>query len=99
MQSRHLFLLGVAVTIAACQDATTAPTALSSDPEPAFQRAAARRGTGLVIHNVTSTPIPLLGNAVFNGDLVITQLALPQVGGLQVSGTLIGTITGVSQKI
>jgi hypothetical protein len=99
MQRRHLFAIGVAVAVAACHDAATAPTALTADPQPTLQRAAPPRGTGLVIHNVTSTPIPLLGNAVFNGDLIITQLALTQVGGLQVSGTLIGTITGVGQTI
>jgi hypothetical protein len=95
MQRRHLFVLGVAVAIAACHDAATAPKALKADPEPTFQQ----QGTGLVIHNVTSTPIPALGNLVFNGDLVITRLVLTQAGGLQVNGTLIGTITGVNQTL
>ena len=95
MQRRHLFVLGVAVAIAACHDAATAPKALKPDPEPTFQQ----QGTGLVIHNVTSTPIPALGNLVFNGDLVITQLVLAPLGGLQVNGTLIGTITVLNQAI
>jgi hypothetical protein len=99
MQRRQLFILGVAVAIAACHDATTAPTVLSAGPAPASARAAPPQGTGLVLHNVTSTPIPLLDNAVLNGEVVITQLALNAVGGLTASGTLTGTITGVSQTI
>jgi hypothetical protein len=99
MQRRQLFILGVAVAIAACHDATTGPTALSAGPTPASARAAPPQGTGLVLHNVTSTPIPLLDNAVLNGEVVITQLALNAVGGLTASGTLTGTITGVSQTI
>jgi hypothetical protein len=99
MQTRQLFVLGVAVAIAACHDAATAPTSLSADRGPAMQRAAPPKGTGLVLHNVTSTPIPLLGDAVFNGEVVITQLALNAVGGLTASGTLVGTIGAVGQTI
>jgi hypothetical protein len=99
MQSRQLFVLGAAVAIAACHDTPTAPTALSAHPAPAPARAAPPKGTGLVLHNVTSTPIPLLGDAVLNGEVVITQLALNAVGGLTASGTLTGTITGVGQTI
>jgi hypothetical protein len=99
MRKRQLLVLGVAVAIAACHDATTAPTALSAGPTPTSARAAPPQGTGLVLHNVTSTPIPLLGNAVLNGEVVITQLAVNAVGGLTASGTVIGTITGVGQTI
>jgi hypothetical protein len=99
MQKRQLLVLGVAVAIAACHDAATAPSALSADREPMSQGAAPPAGTGLVLHNVTSTPIPLLGDAVFNGDVVITQLALNAVGGLTASGTIVGTIGAVGQTI
>lgn len=99
MQRKQLLVLGVAVVVAACHDAATAPTLLSPDRGPVMQRAAPPAGTGLVLHNVTSTPIPLLGDAVLNGDVVITQLALNAVGGLTASGTLVGTIGAVGQTI
>jgi hypothetical protein len=99
MQRRRLFLLGVTVAIAACHDATTAPTALSAGPAPASARAAPPKGTGIVLHNVTGTPVPGVGNAVFNGEVVITQLALNAVGGLTASGTIVGTVTVVGQQI
>jgi hypothetical protein len=100
MKRGHLLALATAAAVVACQDAPTAPsTALTADRAPVQQRAAPPQGTGLVLHNVTSTPIPLLGNAVFNGEVVITQLAVNAVGGLTASGTLIGTIGALGQTI
>jgi hypothetical protein len=88
----------VALPAAACHDAPTSAVATPVPGGAAFQRAAPA-GTGIVLNNVTSTPIPLLGNVVFNGTAVITQLALNAVGGLQASGTLTGTIGALGQTI
>jgi hypothetical protein len=68
-------------------------TPLARPVGPAYQTF--DRGTGLTLSNVTSTPIPLLGNAVFNGQAVITQLAVNAVGGLEATGTITGTITAL----
>jgi hypothetical protein len=101
MKKGHLLALATAAAVAACHDAPTAPsTALSADRSAVQARAAAPpRGTGIVLHNVTGTPIPLVGDAVFNGEVVITQLAVNAVGGLTASGTLIGTIDALGQRI
>jgi hypothetical protein len=101
MKKGHLLALATAAVVVACHDASTAPsTALSASSGAVQQRAAAPpQGTGIVLHNVTSTPIPLLGDAVFNGEVVITQLAVNAVGGLTASGTLIGTIGTLGQTI
>ena len=88
--------LALVLGIAACSDHPTSPPALAVPEGAAFQF---DRGTGLTVDNVTSTPIPLLGDAVFNGEAVITQLALNAVGGLEATGTITGTITGVSTPI
>jgi hypothetical protein len=101
MKRRHLLALATAAAVVACHDASTAPsTALSADRGAVQARAAAPpRGTGIVLHNVTGTTLPLVGDGVFNGEVVITQLGVNALGGLTVSGTLIGTITGLSQQI
>jgi hypothetical protein len=100
MTRRHLLLLGTTVSLLACHDAApTSPASISPDATPLAQRAAPPAGTGLVLDNVTSTPIPLLGDVKFHGDAVITQLALNAVGGLTASGTLTGTIKAVGQPI
>jgi hypothetical protein len=75
----------------------TSPAALAPPGGPAFQKF--DRGTGLVLDNVTSTPIPLLGNVVFNGQVVITQLALNAVGGLEATGTITGAISALGIPI
>lgn len=97
MKTRLLLTFCVAIPIVACHDAPTPTAPLAADNQTAAQQI--QPGTGLVIHNVTSTPIPLLGNAVFNGDLVITKLALNAVGGLTASGKLVGTISAIGQTI
>ena len=89
--------LALVLGIGACSDQPTSPTALAMPGGPAYQRF--NRGTGLTLDNVTSTPIPLLGNAVFNGEVVITQLALNAVGGLEATGTITGTITAAGIPI
>ena len=87
--------LALVLGIGACSDQPTSPAALPGGP--AYQKF--QRGTGLALENVTSTPIPLLGDAVFNGQVVITQLALNAVGGLEATGTITGTITGAGIPI
>ena len=89
--------LALILGIAACSDHPTSPAPLALPDGSASQRF--DRGTGLTVDNVTSTPIPLLGNAVFNGEVVITQLALNAVGGLEATGTIAGTIAGVGTPI
>jgi hypothetical protein len=89
--------LALILAIGACSDQPTSPMARAPASEPAYQRF--DRGTGLTLDNVTSTPIPLLGNAVFNGQVVITQLALNAVGGLEATGTITGTITALGIPI
>jgi hypothetical protein len=81
--------LALVLGIGACSDQPTTPTAPLGGA--AYQKF--DRGTGLTLDNVTSTPIPLLGDAVFNGQVVITQLALNAVGGLEATGTITGTVT------
>jgi hypothetical protein len=89
--------LALIVGIGGCSsDKITSPSALAV---PAGAAQQFDRGTGLTLENVTSTPIPLLGDAVFNGEVVITQLALNAVGGLEATGTISGTITGLSTPI
>ena len=85
-----------AIGIASCGEQLTAP-ALAPDAEPDLQRF--ERGTGLVLDNVTSTPIPLLGNVVLQGDVVITELALNAVGGLEATGTITGTVDALGIPI
>ena len=89
--------LALILGIGACSDQPTSPTALAMPGGPAYQTF--NRGTGLTLDNVTSTPIPLLGDAVFNGEVVITQLALNAVGGLEATGTITGTITAADIPI
>jgi hypothetical protein len=98
MNRRHLLALGATVSLLACNDASTSPSSLRADASPLAQQSPPR-GTGLVIDNVTGTTIPLIGNGVFRGELVITQLALNPVGGLVVNGTLIGRIGAIGQTI
>jgi hypothetical protein len=100
MNRRHLLALGATVSLSllACQDASTSPKSISADMTPLTQQAP-QRGTGLVIDNVTGTTLPLIGNGVFHGELVITSLALNAVGGLVVNGTIIGKIGAVGQTI
>lgn len=98
MFTRHTVLsLALVLGIGACTDHPTSPAALSPPDGPAYQKF--DRGTGLALDNVTSTPIPLLGDAVFNGQVVITQLALNAVGGLEATGTITGTITALGIPI
>jgi hypothetical protein len=80
-----------AVGIASCGEQSTSPR-LSAAAEPELQRF--ERGTGLSLHDLTQTPIPLVGDLAFDGDLVITQLALDPLGGIDAIGTLNGTVTG-----
>jgi hypothetical protein len=94
---RTVLSLALVLGIGACTDHPTSPAALAPPDGPAFQRF--DRGTGLALDNVTSTPIPLLGDAVFNGQVVITQLALNAVGGLEATGTITGTITALGIPI
>jgi hypothetical protein len=100
MNRRHLLALGATVSLSllACQDASTSPRSISADATPLAQQAPTS-GTGLVIDNVTGTTLPLIGNGVFHGELVITRLALNAVGGLVVTGTIIGRIGAVGQTI
>lgn len=92
-----VLFLALVLGIGACTDQPTSPAALAPPDGPAFQKF--DRGTGLALDNVTSTPIPLLGDAVFNGQVVITQLALNAVGGLEATGTITGTITALGIPI
>src|SRR5207237_3097750 len=69
LAQKGLFSLALVVAIGACSDQPTSPKPLVPTDGPAYQF---ERGTGLTVKNVTSTPIPLLGNVEFNGDLVIT---------------------------
>ena len=91
LAQKRLLSLALVVAIGACSDQPTSPKTVASPDGPAFQKF--DRGTGLTLSNVTSTPIPLLGDVVFNGNVVITQLALNAVGGLEATGTITGTIT------
>jgi hypothetical protein len=85
--------LVVILASSSCSDLPTTPTT-DSIPTPAYQRF--ERGTGLALDNVTSTPIPLLGDVVLNGEVVITQLALNAVGGLEATGTVTGVISALN---
>ena len=97
LRSKTVLSLALIVGVSGCSsDQISAPSALAV-PGGAAQQF--DRGTGLTLDNVTSTPIPLLGDAVFNGEVVITQLALNAVGGLVATGTIEGTITGLSTPI
>jgi hypothetical protein len=97
MSARNkVFPLALIVGMAACSEAPTAPVTKAPAQQASFQF---DRGTGLTLSNVTSTPIPLLGDAVFNGQVVITQLALNAVGGLEATGTITGTITALGIPI
>lgn len=89
--------LTLVLGIGACSDQPTSPVALTRPDGPAYQKF--DRGTGLTLSNVTSTPIPALGNAVFNGQVVITQLALNAVGGLEATGTITGNVTALGIPI
>jgi hypothetical protein len=89
--------LSLVMGIGACGEQPTSPTPLARPDGPAYQTF--DRGTGLTLSNVTSTPIPLLGNAVFNGQVVITQLAVNAVGGLEATGTITGAITALGIPI
>ena len=91
LAKKRLLSLAFVVAIGACADQPTSPKPLVPADGPALQKF--DRGTGLALSNVTSTPIPLLGDVVFNGNVVITQLALNAVGGLEATGTITGTIT------
>ena len=91
LAQKRLLSLAFVVAIGACADQPTSPKPLVPADGPALQKF--DRGTGLALSNVTSTPIPLLGDVVFNGDVLITQLALNAVGGLEATGTITGTIT------
>ena len=90
--------LALIAGISACgSDKITSPSALAVPGGAVYQQF--ERGTGLTLDNVTSTPIPLLGDAVFNGEVVITQLALNAVGGLEATGTITGTIAALDGAI
>jgi len=98
MLTRQMVLfLALVLGIGACNDQPTSPSRLAPPDGLAYQKF--DRGTGLTLDNVTSTPIPLLGDAVFNGQVVITQLALNAVGGLEATGTITGTITALGIPI
>lgn len=88
--------LVLALGVAACGDQST-PTGLAPTDGAAFQEF--QRGTGLVIDNVTGTPIPLVGDAVFSGEVVITELALNAVGGLVATGVLNGTVEALGIEV
>ena len=97
LRSKTVLSLALIVGISGCSsDEITSPSALAV-PGGAAQQF--DRGTGLTLDNVTSTPIPLLGDAVFNGEVVITKLALNAVGGLEATGTITGEIAGLGIPI
>ena len=97
LRSKTVLSLALIVGVSGCSsDQISAPSALAV-PGGAAQQF--DRGTGLTLDNVTSTPIPLLGDAVFNGEVVITQLALNAVGGLEATGTITGTIAALDGAI
>jgi hypothetical protein len=96
LKRKTVLSFALVLGIGACSDQPTSPRALAVPDGPSYQF---DRGTGLTLDNVTSTPIPLLGDAVFNGEVVITQLALNAVGGLEATGTITGTITALGIPI
>jgi hypothetical protein len=67
------------------------------DTVHARTQAAIPSGTGLAIDNVTGTSV--LGDIVFDGQLVIEELALNAVGGLEVTGTIIGTVNVLGSEL
>ncbi len=89
---KTILFLALVLGTGACSNEPTSPARPALPADPSFQF---DRGTGLTLNNITSTPIPLLGDAVFNGQVVITQLALNAVGGLEATGTITGTITAL----
>jgi hypothetical protein len=94
---KTLLPLALILGIGACSEQPTDPTGKALTEPVAYPKF--DRGTGLTLDNVTSTPIPLLGDVVFNGEVVITQLALNAVGGLEATGTITGTITALGIPI
>lgn len=90
--------LPLALALTACDRAPTAPPAISSTPEVAFQRPIPA-GTGIVLDNVTSLPIDLLGDVTANVNVVITGLQVSALGGLVATGTIQGTIDALGTQI
>jgi len=85
------------ITLAACDDAPTAPTLLAHESE--LQAAAAPRGTGLVLNNVIELPVDVIGEVPVNVDAVITGLQFSALAGLTATYDLIADVEVAGTRV
>jgi hypothetical protein len=88
----------LAVTVAACEQAPTEPALLDGRTE-AFQRAGPPRGTGLVLNNVITLPVDVIGQVPVTVDAVITGLQFSALAGLTATFDLIADVEVAGTRI
>ena len=78
------------ISVAGCENAPTAPAVVAvSDVAVAAQRAGPPRGTGLVLENVITLPVDVVGEVPVSVDAVITGLQFSTLTGLNATFDLI----------
>ena len=84
-------------TLAGCEHEPTAPSLDLSGSE--LQNAAAPRGTGLVLNNVITLPVDVVGEVPVNVDAVITGLQFSVAGGLTATFDLIADVEVAGTRV
>jgi len=94
---KHAFavpVLALTLTLSGCErDMPTSPEMTSpsalQDGSTALQRAAPPRGTGLVLNNVITLPVDIIGEVPVTVDAVITGLQFSAIAGLTATFDLV----------
>jgi hypothetical protein len=94
---RSVVAVVLTATLAACENAPTAPTLLQYGSEA--RNAAALRGTGLVLDNVITLPVEVIGQIPVNVDAVITGLQFSAIAGLTATFDLIADVDVAGTRI
>jgi hypothetical protein len=85
------------VTLAGCDNAATAPALLTHGSD--LQHQAAPRGTGLVLNNVITLPVDVIGEVPVNVDAVITGLQFSALAGLTATFDLIADVDVAGTRV
>jgi hypothetical protein len=88
----HLPIVAAAltVTLAACEKAPTAPVLLDNGAD--MSQRPAPRGTGLVLNNVITLPVDVIGEVPVTVDAVITGLQFSALAGLTATFDLVADV-------
>lgn len=92
-----LVCAALAVTLVGCEQAPTAPSLVPFASD--LQQAAAPRGTGLVLNNVITLPVDVIGEVPVNVDAVITGLQFSALAGLTATFDLIADVEVAGTRI